>query len=361
MNHDKTGMLRVGGFAVVLAASLAASYFTWTTPQDELKPGSTEKVAMFTASRDEVTRITWTSDNLTVDVERKTDERGAFTWITATETIERKVPPPPPATDTDAPLPEPPPEKVTTTAKFRGNDQAEKLWGSFSPLMAMRQLDGDSAVFGFDAPKATLAIDRGGRAAEMKLGGETYGSKDRFVQYDGKAWLVDDADLRPIQFAKSRLMERGLQPLVRKDIAAIQIKSEKGEAVYEQKNRQDEPNARWSNVKDPEREDPVGAAWIDKLLKNKVQSYPSADDAPPASLKPVFSVIVQGDTEKWPITFLVGTGKNDAPEYWAESAYDRSLVKLVSAAASEVIADVDAAVASSGGGGAEGEDAEKTP
>jgi hypothetical protein len=353
---------RVVAFAGLLLVCLVASYVTWTTPKVEEKAGSADKIPMFAVvAKDEVDRITWKSDELTVDIERKKDELGAYTWITSTETVEKKVPPPPKASDTDEPPPAPPPEKVTTVSKFRGNDQAEKLWEAFTPLKALRQLDGDNAVFGFDAPKATLTLDRAGRPAEMKLGGETYGAKDRFVQFDGKAWLVDDADLRPLQFAKTRLMERGLQPLAEKDIASISIKSPAGEASFDHKNRQDQPNAKWANVKAPDHEDSVGAGWIDKLLKTKVQSYPGADAAPPANLKPMFSVVVAGDTDKWPITFLVGQSADGKSEYWAQSAYDRSMVKLVPGSASEVIADVDGAVTSNGGSAPEPEEEEKSP
>lgn len=360
-------MRRVIAFGGLLAVCLAASYWTYTQPKVEEKAGSTEKIPMFTASKDEVGRITWKSDTLTVDIERKKDDHGAYTWITSTEVTEKKVPPPPAASDTDEPPPAPAPEKVTTIARFRGNDQAEKLWESFSPLKALRQLDGDDKVFGFDEPKATLVLDRGGRPAEMKLGGETYGAKDRFVQYDGKAWLVDDADLRPLQFAKTRLMERGLQPLLEKDIVAVRLKGATGpEAVYEHKNRQDQPNAKWVNVKASDHEDPVGSGWIDKLLKTKIQSYPDEKDKPPANLKPAFVVQIEGETDKWPITFLVGSAEDGKPEYWAESSYDRSLVKLVSSTASEVVADAPAAITSDGGaapeGGAEGAEEEgKSP
>ena len=41
----------------------------------------------------------------------------------------------------------------------------------------------------------------------MPVGGETWGSSDRYVGLEGRVFLVDDADLRPLQYGKTRLVE----------------------------------------------------------------------------------------------------------------------------------------------------------
>ena len=58
------------------------------------------KVALYSASEDDLQKIHWESKELSVDVVRKKDARGDYVWVDATERKEKaaaKVVPPVPA------------------------------------------------------------------------------------------------------------------------------------------------------------------------------------------------------------------------------------------------------------------------
>lgn len=336
----------ITGGALVVA--LIGSYYTWSHPDDG-KDDAT-KVPMFRASEGEVTKIVYTADDATITLERRHDDHGDYTWVTTHEEVAKAVPPKP-AGDTDvAATPEPPPEKVITETAFLGNDAAEKLWKTFSPVMALRELaaDGnfDPKTFGLDAPKGTLTVDKGGAPLAMQIGGETWGARDRYVQLDNKVFLVDDQDLRPLQYGKTRLVERGVQPLAEADLDTATVTQGATTVGFTQQHREDRQAAYWARDSAPDQKDEVGATWLDKMLKVRVQAFPAAADVP-ANLTPVFSYTVSGHKDGTAATWTVDILRDDAakpPEFYAKSAFDRSTVKLTRTLAAEVVDELGAAL-----------------
>lgn len=330
----------------LLAAALAASAWTWSH-SDDVTPDAT-KVAMYRADAKNVQKLVYKAEDLEVTLERKSDANGDYTWITSTETVKKAKPPTEGDTDTDAGEPVDGGETETKTMAFLGNDTALKLWASFSPLMALRELPDDpanAATFGLDAPKATLDITRNDGLVSLQIGGETWGSRDRYVKADGKVFLVDDQDLRPIQYGKTRLVERSVQPLIGKDVRTITVERSGTTTSFTQKNAEDAQKAKWVRDSSPDVGDTVGGTWLDKLMKVKIQGYPTEI---PANLEPVFKFTVTGENnsvpQSWDVEVFKETG--ETTEYWAKSAYSRATVRLTRSQAQEAVDDIDAVLSS---------------
>jgi hypothetical protein len=210
--------------------------------------------------------------------------------------------------------------------------------------MALRELDAagmaDKSVFGLDAPDGTLAVTRRGETLTLNVGGETWGSRDRYVGLDQKVFLVDDADLRPLLYGKTRLVERNLQPLVQADVESIAVTRGTETVGFVQSNRQDPSAAFWALAASPEQESSNATTWLAKLFRLKVQTYADPAVAPP-ELEPAFAFTATGSGETWSIEILREKGVL-APEYYARSTFNRGLVKVTKALAAETTEDLDA-------------------
>jgi hypothetical protein len=325
----------------LLVASLAGSYWAWT--REEADPKDADKVAVYRAEEGDLQKIVYKAEDTTVEIAKKNDGSGDYLWVVATETVTKKTPPKAEG-DTDAPAEEPAAEKEVKTAVFKGNETADDVWKSFAPLLALRELQPgeDATVFGLDAPKASVEVTRAAGALMLQIGGETWGSRDRYVGVEGKVFLVDDATLRPLQYAKTRLVDRNLQPIAEADLASITLTRGGSTVVFQQKNKEDRAKAFWARG-DAAAEDAVAATWLDKLLKLRVQTYVGEGEAP-ASLEPLFSVKTEGKGEAW--TIEVSKGADG--EYYASSSWNRGLVKLTKSLAAEAVADLDSVMSGSG-------------
>lgn len=343
-------MKQVLVLAVLLVAALVGSYLTWTAEESEASPA--EEVVVYRADEEDLESIAWEGEETSVLLERKEDEAGAYVWVTLTETTEVEAPEPADEPgDTDAavgpePAPQeeepetPEPETTTRTVSFKGNDTADEVWASFAPLRAKRELQPGPSVtdeaFGFDDPAGTLEIVRRSGPVEIVVGGETYGARDRYARYDGRVFLLDDKDLRPLQFARTRLVDRTLHPLEARDTQKIEVRSPEGNATFVQENREDPRSAFWASADSPEQADEAAENWIGKLMRMRVQQYVGPEEAPP-SLEPVFSYVVEGD-RAWTVEILREEGADG--RWFARSEHTRGLVELTESLASEAVADL---------------------
>lgn len=385
--------------SVALGASLVGAYLTWT---DETEEVTGEQVVVYAASDKDLQKLAWDSETMDVTIERREDERGRYLWIETTETRKPRKPPKKPdphdhaegeeepaedqpaedgaepessedGADAEEASPEPEPEPVVTTTRFVGNAQAQTTWEAFAPLEAPRQLDpagADLAAFGLGdaAPeaeggeegddgdahpgptrkppeRATIEVVRASGPLTLTVGGETYGSKHRYVQHDGSIYLIEVETLRPLQSAASRLVERSLFPFEESDIEQVDVTLPDGAAyAFVQQNRDDRAKAYWARQDSLDQEDGTVGTWLGKVFKLRLREY--VDEAEvEGELVPVVTYTVRGKGEQWPVEIVKATttGEDGAEktEWYARSAYNRSLVTLTESLVRNVVDDLD--------------------
>ncbi len=344
----------------LLAVALVGSYLTWT--QEGGEPDNPDAIPVYVASAADITQLSWKGDNVDVVVERRTDALGEYLWIVSKEEVALRDPEPeatPDAPDEDGvdaadaaeedPAAEDggaeaePEERETETSvvAFLGNEAAQTMFDAFAPLTALRELEAganseSSAVFGFDAPEATVGVIRRSGPLELTIGGQTYGSKDRYVRYNDSVYLVGDATLRPLEHARTRLVERRLQPLTESDIERIDVTSGAQTLAFLQQNKDDRAAAYWALASAPEEQAELEAAWLDKLFRLRVQAYVAEADAP-ATLEPVFQFRAAGGDQQYTVDVFKDPAEDD---YYARSPYTRSLVSLTKSIASDAAEDL---------------------
>lgn len=342
----------------LLAVALVGSYTTWTA--DDAETVKAGEVLVYNAGKDDLQKIVWDGKKGRVELERRSDAAGDYLWIVSTERKEVPVKAPEPSTEGagDNPPPEaadaeddapaepaaPETELVETTSQYLGNTSADEVWTSFSPLKALRELGPvsgkDLSVLGFDEPTATMTVVRRSGPLELTVGGETYGSKDRYVRVGDKLYLVDDAALRPLEFANARLLERALHPLAEKDVGSVSVQTPDGKTlVGTQQNADDRAKAYWAREGTPDATDEVLGTWLGKLWRLRIQSYADPSEVG-AALEPVFAYTVTGDGTSWTVEIVRETGDTGKEEYYARSTYNRSLAKLTRSLAGDAAADV---------------------
>lgn len=341
-------------YAVLLSAAMVGSYVSWTA--DDSATPDTHAVPVYRATTGDVTGLVFTSEDVDVTLERRSDDRGEYAWLSVTERRKTLLPPEPtPAVDPadeagpadpDAPdEPGEPEEEVPAEERFEievietaftGSDKALDLLADFEPLQAKRSLDASLAstsAFGFDEPSGTVVVKRNGKEETIVVGGSTYGSKDRYVKHDSDLFLLDDNKIRPLQFATTRLRERRPQPWLSNDVETVAITFEGKAASFEQKNRDDRAKAFWVRGGEDAEDDAAGTL-IDKILRLKVSNQPLE---PRGDLTPLAAVtLTQGD-EVWTLS-LASDGTEDGR--FLTSDFLRGTVPVLAATADEILDDL---------------------
>jgi len=362
---------QVIGLSVALVVALIGAYVAWTDEDEE--PESDEAVAIYTAGPEDLAKLVWESKEHSVTVERKTDEHGPYLWVTA---VDRKYPKPktkdphealgdeeddeaeeaqeegeeaapeePKEEESDAAAaaePDPNVPLEEKTSSFLANKQGDELFDTFAPLEAMRELpmkQEDRATFGLAEPSGTVTVERKAGPVELSVGGETYGSKDKYVETNGKVYLVDEGLLRPLEFAGTRLVERALFPTAEKDITKVEVQTPAGQTVtYVQANADDAAKAFWAKAETPETQDDAAGTWLDKVFRLKLKEY-ADESAVTAPLEPVVSYTIHGKDEATRVEILKSTAGEET-SWYARSDYNRQLVALTDSLARNVVDDV---------------------
>jgi len=357
-------MKQISALAILLTLSMVGSYMVWTDDSPDVKTTGDE-VMVFSANPTDLSKLAWKSEKVDIVLERKSDAKGEYTWVTTTERKEKKPAKPAPKPhdheegeegedkpedaegeeptegEEEAPeVEEAPAEIETTTLSFRGNKQAEEMWDSFAPLMALRQLEPEDATeefFGFAEPDGTVEVTKKGDLISILVGGETFGGRDKYVRTGEKIFLLDDQSIRPLQFGKTRLLERNLQPLGEPETVSVTITTPDGAKTFVQQNRDDRAQAKWTTQDDVETEHPVGT-WLGKVYKMRAKTYVEEADVE-GPLELAFTYELKGETESWPVQILTD-GKEPAA-YYAKPTYLRGVVELTRSLASDAVDDLE--------------------
>ncbi len=356
MSSMKRSAVVYGGLLAVL---MGAAWVQWTAePAVELDG----KVVLLQGEQDNVEKIVWHVENKDEAViERRGDAYGSYLWVTYTRWSEVKPSSPldPEKSDgeeeeeegEDAPEAEAPDADKTyeaETQQFKAGDAGDELVASLSPMLAIRKLDqvDDSKLesIGLVTPTDRLEITRKGRTVILDIGGEVFGTRDRYVRdrSSGDIYLVDDEILRPLKYARTRLPDREIWDVERKDIVKVTVTDADGVAAsFLQKNGADQAKAYWvaegAEVADGDEKDAQLDTWMDKALNMRGTRY-ADPESPPPDLSTVFRLEVAGEDGKViPVLVEKDGGEGD---YWATTPYTRGKVKLLRTATESLAEDV---------------------
>ena len=233
----------------------------------------------------------------------------------------------------------------------------DDLFQSLAPLLALRKLDDISdeklETTGLNDPQDALVLERKGKTIRLDVGGEVYGTRDRYVRdpESGDVYLVDDEVLRPLRYARTRLPDRTLWSFETKRIGSVTIGSPAGSIDILQKNAEDPERATWVRQDAPEEADPQLKTWMDKAFRLKSTSYASEDDDTDG-IELLFSLTFTDDKGNSQTLEVLQKPGDDKADYWGRSEHTRGLVKLLRGQTRQLADDVGAVV------GAEGPDDE---
>jgi hypothetical protein len=278
------------------------------------------------------------------------------------------------------PEPEPEPEPVVTTTRFLGNAKAEEAWAAFAPLRAPRQLDpggADLSKFGLGDPsaepeaegdgtegaegedgedphpkpiqprkaeRATIEVVRKSGPITLTVGGETYGNKHRYVQYGEGVYLIEQDTLKPLASPRG-MIEQSLFPFQEADIEQVDVALPTGETyAFVQQNRDDRAKVYWARQESLDQEDGTVGTWLGKVFKLRLREY--VDEAEvEGELVPVVTYTVRGKGEQWPVEIVkattAGEDGQEQTEWYARSAYNRSLVTLTESLVRNMVDDLE--------------------
>jgi hypothetical protein len=306
-------------FGGLLALSLGAAWARYTS--DEAAPK--EGVLLVEGKKEQLERIVYDGPDSDVTYELRKDDFGAYAWVTVVETKKKGD------------------VEETKTSRFKAGKDGDKLVEGLSPMMALRELkDVDStklAQFGLESPTTTLTLSVAGRETRLALGGETYGSKDIYVQDTAtkRIFVMDDELVKPLRFANTRLPDRALSSTKIEDITGVTLSKEAASVGWTQQNRDDRAAAYWKRDGGDAGKDETFGNWYDKFSKVKSVNYVQDGEAP-ADLLNAFAVTIRAESGPAETVQFLTAGE----EWFARSEGTRGLVKLPRGSAKDAADDV---------------------
>lgn len=309
-------------YAAILVLGLGASWARYTSDETEPKEG----VVLVESKKGGLQSVKYDSPDLDVTFEARQDDFGKYWWGSVAEQKKKKV---------DGQ------EQVSLEErKFKVGSAADKLVESLEPLMALRELksvdDAKLESYGLKAPDTTVTITDGGGTATLEIGGETYGTKDRYVRHreTGRIFVVKDEAFKTLKFANTRLPEKQLVAAKKAEIEKLTLGTGGQSVSYTQKNRDDAAATYWEKDGGTGK-DETFSNWLEKFLKVKATAYAADGDVPADALAAFDLTVVATDKKPETVRFLQA-----GDDWFATSESLRGTVKLPRSSAKDVADDV---------------------
>lgn len=320
-------------YGAVLGLALGASWMQFT---NDNAAAEKEGVALIDDKKDNLQKVEYTSAELDVLYEMRTDDGGKYGWVTVTDRKQKKF----------VKAGETPPPVEPKITRFKAGTAGDKLLEGLAPLFAMRELVGIDdmkiASFGLVEPEATVKITVGGKPATLELGGETYGAKDRYVRHveTSKYYVVDDELLKPLKFASTRLPERGLFSYKIEELDSVILTKGANTTTWTQHNKEDRAADWWERLPKPGtaevgKKDETFTNWLDKAFKLKSISYVQEGEEPAEkTLSFDLTFAVKGKTAE--ILHVYQSGE----DWYADGTFTHGLVKLTKSTVADAADEV---------------------
>lgn len=310
----------------LLILALAASWITFRGQLGGVTASHEEGVVLLQAAVGDVERLVYEREGRSLRLRARRDDRGR--WFEGTEI----------GSEGEGEQPE--------TEVFRAGASAEALWRQLEPLRVRRvlgSLDGEKlAELEIAQSTASLSVTVRGREHRFDLGGEAYGSSDRYAKgADGRVVVLPAALTRDLDSGRSRLMERRLIRATRPEVDTLDLSRFTGTVRIVQHGGAEPVDAFWS-VAGEEAASGEFEAWADKFFRMQAWGYRAGD--PGANWRAEATITVDS-REHGLETLEIWSVDEQGNRVWlGRSAYTRLVAELASPLAEEICEDLDSLI-----------------
>ena len=308
-------------YGAVLALSLGAAWYQWSKPPSVVEG---DEVVILYGEEKTLEEIIWESDKDKAVIEFRSDAIGDYLWATYTD---KK-------------------KEDDQEKSFKVGKDGEKLCSSLSPLVAIRALDNITEEkreeIGLKTSTTFFSIKRKGKTTTFDVGNEAYGTKDLYIQNQEtkEVFLLDDAKVRTLKFARTRLPDRQLWSFEKEKITKMTIQAsiedQPNTLILINKNWQDKQQAKWVRQDAEAADNTQLTNWITKYLRSTNSSYVSDIDV--STLTKAFSIEMEADDS--PKENIAVYHDTDKQNWYAQTTYSRSVVKLIKQSVSALYEDL---------------------
>jgi len=312
----------------LLILTLVAAWITFRGQLQGDSPSDKEGVVVLQAAVGDVTRVVYETERRTLRLEARRDEGGR--WFEGSELVAQDA-----GVETET-------ARQPETKVFRGGAAAESLWRQLEPLRVRRVLghldEKKLAELELADTTASLTLTVRGRDHRFALGGEAYGTSDRYArENDGRVVVLPVTLTGDLDIGRSRLMEHRLIRATRPEVEALEPSRLGRRARIVQHGAAQPVEAFWSLEG---RQEASGgfAAWVDKFFRLQARGYRSAE---PGSDWQSEATITVESREHGLETLEIWSVEEEGERVWlGRSASTRLVTELSSPLAEEVCEDL---------------------
>ena len=347
------------GYFGTLVGCLALAYLTWV--QGPKAPGA--RVTIFPCSKGDIVKLTYAAADRTVTFSKRKsrDSGGASWWV---EVVRPSASAAAKGSDAaqgtsadeaDAPEGSLPSGASPVVEVFKANDRLQAGLGEFCPWKALRSLgrpgEEKRAEFGLAESDGSLTIETSSGSYTFRLGGETYGPKDRYVADDetGKAFLVAGRIFREFERPGSRFMERSLHAFKMKEIARVRLHAGERDKELVRATSGETGEAGWADSRSPGDPKALYRNWIRRLSALRATGYvglPGGGEgggcaAPGGSSQELNLTFFSAGREIGFLRLYKGAGEKGDAAYYACSEHTGTVVTIPKTQAEALLEDLE--------------------
>ena len=337
----------------LLILTLVAAWITFRGQLEGDSPSDEKGVVLLQAAAGDVERVVYETERRTLRLEARRDEGGRWfegsEIVSEGETVEPETVEPE-TVETETVEPETVEtetvETETTAAQpetevFRGGAAAETLWRQLEPLRVRRVLGhlDEKKLAELELAESTTALTLTvrGRDHRFALGGEAYGSFDRYArEHDGRVVVLPAALTRDLAIGRTRLMERRLIRATRPEVEALEFSRLGSTARIVQHGAAQPAEAFWSLEGRQEASGEL-ETWVDKFFRLQARSYRAGEPGPDWQSEATITV---DSREHGLETLRIWSVEEEGERVWLGRSASTRLVAELSSLAEEVCEDL---------------------